>query len=260
MPVDRLARAVVVNADDLGLSASVNRAIAEAFDRNLISSTSLLANLPPFGDAVATARGRPWMERIGVHLNLSDGAPLTPGIRSFPRLCGANGQLCMKPSTRFRLSNDEAAVIEQELAAQISACLEAGVRPTHLDSHGHTHTQWPVATIVIRLARRYSIPVVRLSRNCGPSPGLAKALYKQAFNARLRGAGLARVRYFGSVTDSMDVVRRGLGPVEVMVHPALGADGALIDALDGESLESVLGRLNLADRLTGFDQLAAPDA
>jgi predicted glycoside hydrolase/deacetylase ChbG (UPF0249 family) len=258
MPADAARRAVVVNADDLGLSSDVNVAIARAFERGWISSASIMANMPGFGQAVACARAGGWSDRIGVHLNLSEGEPLTSGIRECPRFCDPNGRLCFQLAGFLALDPREAGAVEAECAAQIEACRSAGLAPTHLDSHGHTHTQWAIGTIVMALARHFGIPAVRLSRNCGPSPGLARAIYKLAYNARLRRAGLTHVRYFGSLSDVERVVKRGDGPVEVMVHPVLGPGGNTLDTLSAvEPLDAALGRLNVGGRLIGLGQLAA---
>jgi chitin disaccharide deacetylase len=47
-----IANNVKINADDFGLNSSVNKAIIEAFDNNYINSTTLMANMPGFDEAV----------------------------------------------------------------------------------------------------------------------------------------------------------------------------------------------------------------
>src|SRR5207247_10820614 len=54
------------------------------------------------------------------------------------------------------------AEIERELTAQVHRLVEAGLRPTHLDSHKHVHAYPPVFAIVARLARPFGIQTVRL--------------------------------------------------------------------------------------------------
>lgn len=254
--MDDARSAVVVNADDFGISAPVNDAVLGAFERGWISSASLMANMPGFGQACAMIREHALGGRIGIHLNLSEGHPLTSAIRDCARVCGPRGELHMKPSTRFRLSGAETRAIEDELQAQIAACLRAGVAPTHLDSHGHTHSQWPVGTLVLRLARHYGVPAVRLSRNCGPAPSIPKRLYKLAFNARLARAGVARVRWFGSATDAAEPIARNQGPVEIMVHPAPGPQGVIVDSTPGGGpLEAIIRRLGIAGRMRSYGEL-----
>jgi hypothetical protein len=73
---------------------------------------------------------------------------------------------------------------------------------------------------------------IRLTRNCGPSPGLARRIYKTAFNTRLARGDLAPTRHFGSAEDAAWLVRFA-GPVEIMVHPSLDNGGRLVDLTPG---------------------------
>src|ERR1700747_1772790 len=70
-------RNLIVNADDLGWTAGVNRGIAEAHRNGIVTSTSILANGTAFDDGVKTAGELPGLG-VGVHLNLSDGKPVAP--------------------------------------------------------------------------------------------------------------------------------------------------------------------------------------
>ena len=67
---------LVINADDFGLSAGVNRGILAAHAAGTVTSTSLLPNLPAFDDAVRSARATPTLG-IGLHFNLTTGAPVS---------------------------------------------------------------------------------------------------------------------------------------------------------------------------------------
>jgi predicted glycoside hydrolase/deacetylase ChbG (UPF0249 family) len=69
-------RKTIVNADDFGMSAEVNRAIVEAFENNVISSTTLMANMPGFDEACELARRHRLVIKIGLHLNLTSGFPI----------------------------------------------------------------------------------------------------------------------------------------------------------------------------------------
>jgi len=224
--------AVVINADDLGSSPAVNQAIVACLERGLTTSATIMANMPAFADACATIREHGLADRIGIHLNLTEGPPLTEPIRSCPRLCRPSGELGVAHGPLWRLGRDEASAIETELAAQIDAVLASGITPSHFDSHHHVHTQWPVSTIVMRLAGRYEVSAIRLTRNCGPNPRLPARIYKRAFNSRLARASLAPSRHFGSAADAATLVRFD-GPVEVMVHPSLDVEGRVVDVTPG---------------------------
>src|ERR1043166_472236 len=83
-------RNLIVNADDLGWTAGVNRGIAEAHRNGIVTSTSLLANGTAFRDGVKTAGELPGLG-AGVHLNLSDGPPTAPA-QQVKTLLNENGE------------------------------------------------------------------------------------------------------------------------------------------------------------------------
>ena len=243
-------RKIVINADDFGFSGPVNRAIVQAFERGLISSTTLMVNMPGFEEACELAHRHDLQGKIGLHLNLTAGRPLTSAIASSMRFCDAEG--CWRPRQRvLKLNHEEDRALETEIAAQIDACQRRGITPTHLDSHHHMHTEWGVSTVVIRVARLYKIPGIRLAINCGEGRrGISKLHHNFArcywllHNARLRSYGLARTRYFGGVADVGRVVEKTSADIEVMVHPSLNSQGQLVDS-DGHDLESHIRALGL---------------
>ena len=69
-------RRLIVNADDYGLSRGVNTGIIEAAETGVVTSASMMVNLPGFNDAAARAGSRPSLS-LGLHLNLTTGKPLT---------------------------------------------------------------------------------------------------------------------------------------------------------------------------------------
>jgi chitin disaccharide deacetylase len=139
---------------------------------------------------------------------------------------------------------------------QLERVLAAGIRPTHLDSHHHSHTEWAIAPLVCRLARDYGIRRIRLTRNMGPVPSRAKRWYKKVFNYRFLGrrSGLVdNTDYFGDIADMNYFLNAGGGArantgvkgrvqglsVEIMVHPLFDPAGRLVD-YDGKDLRQEL--------------------
>jgi len=84
MPILKRSRKIIVNADDFGMSAETNRAIVEAFENSVISSTTLMANMPGFEEACELAHRHRLLGKIGLHLNLTSGYPLSAPIRRCP--------------------------------------------------------------------------------------------------------------------------------------------------------------------------------
>jgi len=243
-------RKIVVNADDFGASRQTNEAILKAFEKSLISSTTIMVNMPGFEEACQLAHQHHLQRRIGLHLNFTSGKPVTADIVTCPQFCDASG--CWLPRrTILRLASKEALALEAEIVAQIMACEREGITPTHFDSHHYMHCEFGIAPIVIRIAKRLGIGGIRLAPNCGPGRDgatrvhrmLARA-YWYAQNTRLRFHGLARTEYFGDARDTAHILQTTTYDVEVMVHPTLDDCGRLIDS-DGEVLESRIAALGI---------------
>ncbi len=161
-------RKLVVNADDFGFTRDVNRGIVEAHRNGILTSTTLMATGAAFDDAVALARENPALD-IGVHLVLVGEPP-------FP--------ITMAQLVRAMLLHH--IHIYEELRAQVRRIIDAGVQPTHLDTHKHTHLLPPVLDAVARLSEEYKIPWVRrpfdfpLTPATRPGVGWAKRATSQA--------------------------------------------------------------------------------
>ncbi|HWY48413.1 MAG TPA: ChbG/HpnK family deacetylase [Bryobacteraceae bacterium] len=132
---------LITNADDFGFTRDVNEGIVHAHRQGILTATTLMATGPAFDHAVALARENPDLD-IGVHLVLvgSEGYPATVA-----RLVASLG--------RIRIYDD--------LARQIEKVMDAGIRPTHLDTHKHTHLLPPVLDAVARLSQEFKITWVR---------------------------------------------------------------------------------------------------
>lgn len=154
---------LIVNADDFGLTEGVNRGILSAHRHGIVTSTTLLANGAAFLTAIAAAGEAPQLG-IGVHLNLSEGLPVSSATE-IPTLVDAQGRLHLTPGKlRRAMLNGREAIerdIEVELRAQIAKVMQAGITPTHLDGHMHVHVLPGVSEIVIKLAHGFRIPAVR---------------------------------------------------------------------------------------------------
>lgn len=248
---------VVINADDFGRNAAVNDGIELSFRESWITSSTVLVNMPGFEDACARMRRNDLVGRVGLHLNLTEGVPLTEAIKKVQVLCGRDGAFRGRPQALWRLDRSTAIAVRVECAAQIEALLAEGIRPTHMDSHHHIHSEWPIGAIVIDLARSYGIPAVRPTRNCGSSLGIARRLYKDLYNKRLHHAGLMAVRNFGSHSDAITLAH-GASTVEVMVHPWLSASGRVLDLPSAtRSVEEVWAAWVGIARLVGYPELAS---
>jgi chitin disaccharide deacetylase len=141
---------LVVNADDFGFTPEVNRGILAAHRDGILTATTLMANGEAFDDAVRLARDTPSLD-VGGHLVLISGRSLLPPYAALP--ASAPALLRALAARRIR--------VYDELAAQVRKILAAGLEPTHLDTHKHTHLAPPVLDAVARIAEEFEIRWVR---------------------------------------------------------------------------------------------------
>jgi predicted glycoside hydrolase/deacetylase ChbG (UPF0249 family) len=229
------------------MSHSINSAILLAMELRLISSTTLLMNMDGFHEACELAQQRPILGKVGLHLNLCEGFPLTMPIRECGRFCDSHGRFLGNPMIRaIRLTRQEAMALEIEMERQIKKCLDAGIHVTHLDSHMHYHTSWPIGGIAIRTAKRMGIQAVRLNGDCRAHISFIRSLYIAIFNYRLRLHGLAKTDHFASIADIHTRLSRLKGIVEICVHPRMHSDGRLVD-LDGLDLQTLINGLGVLE-------------
>ncbi len=242
---------VIINADDFGLSRDNNAVIVRAFRHGLISSATLMANMPAFAEACALIQREGLHGRVGLHVNLSYGRPLSPALAAQPLFCNADGEFAPRlPRHRLWLSRALREAIDQELQAQWQRCLEHGVRPSHLDSHQHMHNIWPIGEQLARFAARQQI-ALRQVRNPGRHIGLGKYLFKTLLNRRLRQLNPLASEHFCTPADLRDLPLPAHGCLEVMTHPTLLGDDFGDDYLaPGESLGALLER-----RLAGVPRI-----
>jgi predicted glycoside hydrolase/deacetylase ChbG (UPF0249 family) len=148
------SRRLIVNADDFGRSAAINRGIIATLEQGIVTSTSLMVRWPSSADAAAYARSR---RDVGVGLHIDLGEWICRG-----------GE--WEPSYRVVAGTDPRAVSE-EVERQLRSFQDLlGRNPTHLDSHQHAHRDEPARTIVIEMGRRLGVPVRHFSpavRYCG---------------------------------------------------------------------------------------------
>ena len=81
---------LIVNADDYGRTPSVSRGILDAHLNGIVTTTTVMINLPGALEDVRRGIENAPTLAFGVHLNLTCGKPLTPPDR-VPTLIGANG-------------------------------------------------------------------------------------------------------------------------------------------------------------------------
>ena len=148
------SRRLIVNADDFGRSAAINRGIIATLEQGIVTSTSLMVRWPSSADAAAYARDRRDFG-VGLHIDLGE---------------WVYREGAWEPSYRV-VSGTGAPAVAEEVERQLRSFQDlVGRNPTHLDSHQHAHRDEPTRTVVIELGRRLGVPVRHFSpavRYCG---------------------------------------------------------------------------------------------
>jgi predicted glycoside hydrolase/deacetylase ChbG (UPF0249 family) len=208
---------LIINADDFGFTPDVNAGIVHAHVNGVLTSTTLMANGDAFDDAVRLAFATPTLD-IGCHLVLVQGRSLVDG-RSLPE----------RPRDLLLALAKGSINPYREMRAQIEKILAAGLRPTHLDSHKHTHIVPAVFRAVVRLADEFRIPYVRLPLD-GTLPASDIPLrFARRYYERIASSHKIRMtdhfigfRLTGSLTEasfSKALARVSDGTTEFMCHP-----------------------------------------
>ena len=151
---------LILNADDFGLSASVNKGIIECFNEGLISSTTMMMNTPYTDEAIKLAKEHN-IKNIGVHLNLTYGKSVLPASE-VPSLVDENGTfhyVCMLGYYTQYLD------AKKELRAQIEKFLDSGLTPDHLDHHHYFNEIPNILKAYLELAAEYKLPVRSMDEN-----------------------------------------------------------------------------------------------
>jgi hopanoid biosynthesis associated protein HpnK len=153
---------LIVNGDDFGYTCGVNCGVIRSFEQGILTSTTLMANGEAFEDAAERARARPRLG-VGCHLVLVGGRAVAPA-GEIPTLADGEGRLPKSLGALWLLVSSgrgRTAEVERELRAQVERICAAGIRPTHLDTHKHTHLHPRVMEAVARVAEEFGIRYVR---------------------------------------------------------------------------------------------------
>jgi predicted glycoside hydrolase/deacetylase ChbG (UPF0249 family) len=159
----RDAKLVIVHADDVGMSHSINTATFQALDAGAINSASIMIPCPWLPEVAAYARSHPNAD-LGLHLTLNSEwtayrwGPVTSKDR-VPSLLDKDGYFYN--STEEARSKIDPREAEVELRAQIERARSFGIQPTHLDSHmGLLFQTRELLAVLMRVARDYKLPVL----------------------------------------------------------------------------------------------------
>jgi hopanoid biosynthesis associated protein HpnK len=154
-------RRLIVNADDFGLTSGVNRAIVEAHQRGVVTSSTLMANGVAFAEAVQLAKGAPRLS-VGCHIVLIDGKPVSRVETLSSLTNGSAFRDGLKSfSARALAGRMDAHEIVAEATAQIRKIQSTGMSVSHIDTHKHTHVFPQILRPLLAAAKECGVRALR---------------------------------------------------------------------------------------------------
>jgi predicted glycoside hydrolase/deacetylase ChbG (UPF0249 family) len=207
-PAEKL---LIVNADDFGLSAGVNRGIIRAHEHGVVTSASLMVRQPAAAEAAAYAKTTPSLG-LGLHLDLGE------WVYRGGRWAAAYEVVSLK----------DPAAVAAELGRQLGAFRKlTGRDPDHFDSHQHVHRDEPVRSIAVELAARVGVPLRHFH---------GQVRYRGDFYGQT-GKGEPLAEAIGAAALARVVRSLAPGVTELACHP--GDDAALDSPYRAERVREV---------------------
>lgn len=237
-------RYIIINADDFGRHAEINRAVEEGLVHGCLRSATVMPGGAAFAGAIDIARRHEELG-LGVHFTLVDGHPILPP-EEIPSLVGSEGDFLPDHTAllkRYLKGSINLEEVRRELAAQLQKVEATGVPLSHVDSHQHMHTLPGIIDIVLDLAARAGIRAVRTPRTplfAGAFGGLGQLVGRLGLSTLARLAackvhrcGLLTPDHFAGIVAGEAVSEGELlhliahlpqGTTEVMMHPGMKND------------------------------------
>ncbi|MBR2458401.1 MAG: ChbG/HpnK family deacetylase [Bacteroidaceae bacterium] len=219
---------IIVNADDCGISLEVNRAIEDYINRGLLSSTTIMGNMPFIADSKRMFDLYKENISFGIHLNLSEGTPLTKSQILLDK--GIYIETDKEPTFNVenkiyngRFSKEVEDAIFDELSAQIERVLAHGIEFSHIDSHHHVHTRPYMLRIIPRLQKKYKFTKIRRMRNYMPFSLERSKRNAWWYLTKIQSSKLRTTDWFCSFGGFVEFAENGFikknSVIELMTHP-----------------------------------------
>lgn len=235
-----------INADDFGRTPSINEAITFGFNQHILNRTTIMVNMPYVDDAVFLSKKNNFFDKVGLHINLDEGVPLTNEIRQCTLFCDETGQF----NGKFRKGKISKLILfdsktrsgcRKEVEAQILKFKKLGFPLRHADSHHHVHTLPSLLPIITTVAKKNGLESMRIRFNL-QSSSFIKIPLIYLINSYLK-YNFETTKFF---CDSLFYFQNKpkLDSMEVMCHPDV-IDGKYYDVIGKRGSASYIDLINL---------------
>lgn len=255
-------RKIIINADDFGLSNSINKGIMESVLKGVVTSASLMVNMSGFENALNIIKQSPSLD-VGLHINLIRGNPISSAYRieSLTRKGSFFGNV-FNFFIKLYQKKINLNEVELECREQIEKALRAGVNITHLDSEKHIHMLQPLLDIFIKIAKEYNITKIRFLNELSYVSHktfknrylfnknfygiLYHHIYASENKSALTAKGIKTTDFFYGMCETGNMVwtqyeyiLRNLknGSTEIMCHPGYIDEGCKVTSLLNDNLK-----------------------
>jgi len=223
-------RRLIVNADDFGRSAGINRGIVQSHEQGIVTSASLMVCWPDSVAAAAYARSQTSLS-VGLHIDVGEWSFRNGSWRALYHWIDA----------------DDPASAAREAGMQLERFRDLiGRDPTHLDSHQHVHRRSPMREVLAHMAVSLGVPLRHFSsvHYCGdfygqtatgqPLPHLIAPASLTAVLRRLP-SGVTELACHPGIGDDVESMYRQERHVELRTL----CDGTIRHVLDEEEIRLV---------------------
>lgn len=213
---------ISVNADDFGINESVSKTIIQFIQEGICDTTTVMVNMPNSKNIKNMAVFEGISNKVGIHLNLTEGVPITAEILSYQAFVSGGTFGCYKKNRfkRFLLDRKEKNAVRNELRAQIEQYLSLGYTGMTMDSHQGIHMDWSIYPIVIDLFEEYGFKFLRRSPNL--KNDLKRKILRMPFDASIDAHGIQHMDYLGNFNDfklHSEYLQKSEKRIEIMCHP-----------------------------------------
>lgn len=250
---------IIVNADDCGLSLSVNLKIEEYINRGLITSTTIMSNMPEVKGAQRLYELYKDTISFGIHLNLTEGIPMRKSQLLLDKglLVEEYGNIIFnlinKNDSRIYSKEIEKELF-LELSMQFENILSHDIKISHVDSHHHVHTRPYMLRILPQLQKKFGFTKVRRMRNYMPSVFARFPRNTWWYLMKMQSSNLRTTDWFDAFSNFIELYNKGFlkygSTIELMTHP-----GGYSQITEGPLMENTSIFENIKAHLINYNDL-----
>jgi predicted glycoside hydrolase/deacetylase ChbG (UPF0249 family) len=214
---------IILNADDLGYDLPLNQKVFDLMEDHKLTSSTIIVNAPAFDDACRYIPKNKHCS-FGIHLNLTEFKPVSKNKFLYPIL-DSNGNFS-KDIRLINMNRNLMYAVFDEWSAQVEKLIKEGINISHIDSHGHIHTDPRLFYVLKKIQKKYSLNRVRISQNIYSLENKISSLL--VFKKKLWNFALhyfprtITTNYFGDIEDFIKLPKKDISridTVELMTHP-----------------------------------------